>query len=70
MAKKCMYQMDKIFSKRPKNIPTFSIPRPSKIYPSWDFWFENKPSGNPGFVQLAAISASSEAIIKSEFKSG
>jgi hypothetical protein len=20
---------------------------PSKIYPNWDFWFENKPSGNP-----------------------
>jgi hypothetical protein len=20
---------------------------PSKIYPKWDFWFENKPSGNP-----------------------
>jgi hypothetical protein len=19
----------------------------SKIYPSWDFWFEKKPSGNP-----------------------
>jgi hypothetical protein len=22
--------------------------RPSKIYPNWDFGFENKPSGNPG----------------------
>jgi hypothetical protein len=20
---------------------------PSKIYPNFDFWFENKPSGNP-----------------------
>jgi hypothetical protein len=20
---------------------------PSKIYPNWGFWFENKPSGNP-----------------------
>jgi hypothetical protein len=20
----------------------------SKIYPNWDFWFENLPSGNPG----------------------
>jgi hypothetical protein len=19
-----------------------------KIYPNWDFWFENIPSGNPG----------------------
>jgi hypothetical protein len=25
-----------------------SIARPPKIYPNWDFWFENKPSGNPG----------------------
>jgi hypothetical protein len=30
-----------------KNIPTFPVPRPSKIYPNWDFWFENRPSGNP-----------------------
>jgi hypothetical protein len=29
-------------------IPTFSIARPSKIYPNLDFWFENIPSGNPG----------------------
>jgi hypothetical protein len=21
--------------------------RPSNIYPNWDFWFENIPSGNP-----------------------
>jgi hypothetical protein len=26
--------------------------RPSKIYPNWDFWFENKPSGNPGHWDL------------------
>jgi hypothetical protein len=26
----------------------FSIARPSEIYPNWDFWYENKPSGNPG----------------------
>jgi hypothetical protein len=25
----------------------FSIPMPYKIYPRWDVWFENKPSGNP-----------------------
>jgi hypothetical protein len=31
-------------------IPRFSIARPTKIYPSWDFWFENKPSGNPGHL--------------------
>jgi hypothetical protein len=28
-------------------IPTSSILRPFKIYPNWDFWFENKSSGNP-----------------------
>jgi hypothetical protein len=27
-----------------------SIARPSKIDPNLDFWFENKPSGNPGIV--------------------
>jgi hypothetical protein len=30
-----------------KNIPIFSISRPFKNYPNLDFWFENKPSGNP-----------------------
>jgi hypothetical protein len=29
-------------------VPTFFIPRPSKIYPNLDIWFENIPSGNPG----------------------
>jgi hypothetical protein len=37
-----MFQMTK-----KQNIPTFSIPKPFKIYQYWDFWFENKPSGNP-----------------------
>jgi hypothetical protein len=26
-----------------------SILRPSKIYSNWDFWFENKPPGNPAW---------------------
>jgi hypothetical protein len=30
-----------------KHISTFSNPRPPIIYPNWDFWFENKSSGNP-----------------------
>jgi hypothetical protein len=34
------------YSKWPQNIATFSILRPSKIYPNWDFWSENIPSGN------------------------
>jgi hypothetical protein len=42
-----MYQMA-IYSKWPYITPTFPIPRLSKIYPNWDFWFENVPSGNPG----------------------
>jgi hypothetical protein len=42
-----IYQMTVAYFKWPKNIPAFSILRPSKIYPNWDFWFENKPSGNP-----------------------
>jgi hypothetical protein len=29
-------------------IITFSITRPSKIYPNGDFWFEKISSGNPG----------------------
>jgi hypothetical protein len=28
-------------------IPTFSISRPSKIYPNWNCWSENIPSGHP-----------------------
>jgi hypothetical protein len=35
------------YSKCPTNIPIFSIPKPSKIYPNVDFLFENIPSGNP-----------------------
>jgi hypothetical protein len=49
-----MYQMDKKYLKSPKNIPnghknmqTISNLSPTKIYPNWDFWFENKPPGNP-----------------------
>jgi hypothetical protein len=39
-----------IYSKWPNNIPTFSIRRPSKIYPNGIFWFENKTSGNPDAI--------------------
>jgi hypothetical protein len=37
-----------MYTKWLQYIPTSSITRPSKIYPKWDFWFENRPSGNPG----------------------
>jgi hypothetical protein len=31
-------------------MPTPSIARPSKIFPNLDFWFEDKPSGNPCYA--------------------
>jgi hypothetical protein len=24
-------------------------------YPNWDFWFENKPSGNPGLPRVGVL---------------
>jgi hypothetical protein len=42
MALKC-----KKWQKKYSKCPTFSIPRPSKIYPNWNYWFETIPSGNP-----------------------
>jgi hypothetical protein len=35
------------YTEWPQNLPTSSIARPYKMYPNWDFWFENIPSGNP-----------------------
>jgi hypothetical protein len=43
-----IYQMAGKLTEWSQNIPTSSIERPSKIYPKWDFGFENIPSGNPG----------------------
>jgi hypothetical protein len=46
-----LYQTAINYTKWPYNILnghfTFYILRPSKFYPNRDFWFENKPSGNP-----------------------
>jgi hypothetical protein len=36
---------------------TPSIVRHSKIYPNWDFWFENLPSGNHVDISSNFISA-------------
>jgi hypothetical protein len=37
-----------LLGKTDKNIPTFSITRPFKVYPNWDFWYGNTiSSGNP-----------------------
>jgi hypothetical protein len=38
-----------------KYISTFSILSPSKIYPNWDFGFENVPSGNPAVAKRKAM---------------
>jgi hypothetical protein len=45
-----MYQMAVKYSKWPKHLPTFSFPRPFKIYPKKDFGLK-KTSGNPGMEQ-------------------
>jgi hypothetical protein len=37
--------------------------RPYKICPNWDFWFENKPSGNPGLHTLSHVVLSSQGEI-------
>jgi hypothetical protein len=36
-----------------------------KIYPNSDFWFENKPSGNPADVMWSAIIGFSVVVEKS-----
>jgi hypothetical protein len=43
-----MYQNVVKYTKWSLNIPSSSISIPYKIYPNRDFWFENKPFGNPG----------------------
>jgi hypothetical protein len=45
------------YSKWSWNITIFSIPRPSKFYPNWDFGFESKPSGNPDLPDLSFSSS-------------
>jgi hypothetical protein len=46
------------YSKCSLNLRTFFILRPSKIYPNWNFCFENKPSGNPAHNQQKRILSS------------
>jgi hypothetical protein len=58
-----MYQMYVIHSNWPYNIPTFSIPRPSMIYPNWDIWFENIPSGNPAALQYPSVIADRRSLM-------
>jgi hypothetical protein len=43
-----VYQMAVKYINWSYNIPPSPISRPYKIYPNWNFWFENILSGNPG----------------------
>jgi hypothetical protein len=45
-----MYQMGVMYSKWLYNISNFTFQGPPKIYPNYDFWFENIPSGNPARI--------------------
>jgi hypothetical protein len=38
-------------TKWPYSKTTSSVARLSKIYPKWDFGFENMPSGNPALLK-------------------
>jgi hypothetical protein len=38
--------------------PKFIIPRPSKIYQNWHFWYENIPSGIPDRDRFAILGMS------------
>jgi hypothetical protein len=40
------------YTKWSQNMPTSSIPRPSKIDQNWDFGFENMAPGNPNWSGL------------------
>jgi hypothetical protein len=33
-------------------LPDFSWPKHAKMGKNWDFWFENKPSGYPGWGRI------------------
>jgi hypothetical protein len=47
-----MYKIKKMPQNRPNGhkINRHLQLKPSKIYPNWDFGFENMPSGNPGLM--------------------
>jgi hypothetical protein len=47
-----LHQMAVKYSERRQSIPTFSIPRPSKIDSNWEFWFEKYTSVNPVSFQV------------------
>jgi hypothetical protein len=44
-----------------QNISTFSIPRLSKFYQKLGFWFESKPSGNPGAETAIVVNMAAQS---------
>jgi hypothetical protein len=56
-----MHQKSKMtikFTKWVLNIPSrhkMYRQSPSKIYPNWDFWYANKPPGNPAFQSISVF---------------
>jgi hypothetical protein len=55
-----VYQLALRYSKWPLKLPKSSVARHSKIYPNWDFLFENMRSGNPGCRHRVRQIAASE----------
>jgi hypothetical protein len=51
-------------------IPILSIPRPSKIYPIRDFWFENIPSGNTDYGYQKVVTKKTDGPIDEEIAGG
>jgi hypothetical protein len=37
------------------------------MYPTLDFWFENKPSGNPGYEGIVVVGGSLDRFSRKEF---
>jgi hypothetical protein len=40
------------------------------MYPNWDFWFENIPSGNPGDKAEKGFCLSHEIFLRAKLDSG
>jgi hypothetical protein len=50
------------------NLPTSSIARPSKIYPNWDFWFENIPYGIRILTQTSMRNLLKRVLVKKSLR--
>jgi hypothetical protein len=54
-----LYQIAIKYTTWPKTVPSghkifqhFPFQRTSQMYPIWDFWYENEPSGSPAFRRV------------------